>query len=220
MAESKKHSPEAILESVGPTYPGLRLIMGQDQFKLTGPFPLLDSDRIIDEYILEIEFPNQFPAIRPNVREVANRIHRIADRHVYLPSGNFCLAIPEEEHKIWKPGGSILEFLKNPVTNFLIYQTHFELKGVWPHGQWSHGLPGRLEFYQEKLRTKDPKEIMTYLRLLAQPGIQWHAKCPCNNGTIIQRCSLHRTRIIQARGQIPFIAASDFCDKLMVYSKK
>lgn len=220
MVGSKKHSLEAILESVSPAYPGLRLIVRQDQFKLTGPFPLLNSGRIVDEYILEIEFSNQFPTTPPVVREVGNRIERIADRHIYPSTGAFCLSVPEEGQKIWKPGGNVLTFLKGPVTNFLIYQSYFEVNKKWPHGQWSHSLEGRLEFYQENLQTKDPKEIMTYLRLLAQPAIQWHARCPCNNGTIIQRCSLHRTRLIQARGQIPFIVAADFYDKLMIYSKK
>ena len=187
-------------EQVEAANPNLHFSTRNGKVFLSGSFPLKDGERVVDRYFIEIEFPFNYPCDLPMVREVGGRIPHTADRHMYA-NGVACLFVPDERAWICPEGTSLLEFLDGPVRNFFLGQSVFEMEGVWPFGQRSHGVQGILEFYAEILGTNDRATIIRYLDVLRRKHVKGHWPCPCGSDQRLRKC--HLSQIVELRQKIP-----------------
>lgn len=166
---------------------------------MRGGFPVSDSERVIDRYYIEVEFPPDFPDSLPTVREVGGRIPRTADRHILEPDGTVCLYVPDEASWVCPDRSDILSFLDGPVRNSFIGQTVFELTGKWPFGQRSHDARGFFEFYSEKLGVSDARVVLSFMNVMRQKEVKGHWRCPCSSGKRLRDCHYEIVREFRQR---------------------
>jgi hypothetical protein len=195
-----------IQEQVAAAYPNLHFSIRGHTVFLSGSFPLTEGRRIIDRFLIEIEFPSDYPRDMPLVREIGGRIPRTIDRHIYGRSGIACLFVPDEQSWAYPEGSTLLDFLNGPVRNFFLGQSLFEVEGSWPLGQRSHGVKGILEFYAEILGTDNMNTIIQYIDVLRRKEIKGHWLCPCGSAKKLRHC--HISQIRDLRKKIPHSVAS------------
>jgi hypothetical protein len=135
------------------------------------------------------------------VFETGGRIPRIRGRHHYDDTGSACVLLPEERWRVWPKGSSLLKFIDIPVRNFFISQAVFERDGVWPLGQWEHGLYGQKQYYQEMFGSDDLPKVAKYLEYIAAKKMKGHWLCPCGSGKRVRDC--HMQLIRDLRDKIP-----------------
>lgn len=195
-----QHQPEL---SVSQTE---RLIILDGQFLVCGPDGPVDTpDGVFDSYKIQAGVTAGFPAEEPVVFETGGRIPRIADRHVFPEDGNCCLGV-WEEWLLTAPDHRFETFLTGPMHDYFVSQTHFEINGLWPYGERSHGVLGVLESYADLLGVSpDEKVIADYLHLLSRQKIKGHALCPCGSGKRLRDCHSDDLRRLSQR--IPSVMA-------------
>lgn len=191
---------EEVRKQINGDYQNLHFSTLEGVIFLRGSFPLKDGEYEVDRYSIEIKFPSNYPRDLPLVREIGGRIPRTGDRHVYV-DGMACLFLPDQRAWICPEGTSFLDFLNGPVRNYFLSQSVFELEGVWPFGERSHGVQGIVEFYSEILGTGNTAIITRYLEALSKKAVKGHWPCPCGSGERLRHC--HIKKILELRQKIP-----------------
>lgn len=186
-------------QALAVEYPSLHASIEGGRVVVRGTLFLRGNGIEIDHYQIEIEVPNSFPRDLPVVREVGGRIPRIQDRHVEPENGRACVLLPDERHKYFPVGASLIDFIRGPVENFFLSQTYFEKTGKWLSEQWAHGLEGIVEYYAQILGTENRVVIGTCLRYLARKDLKGHWDCYCGSGKRLRDCHLEQLRELRAR---------------------
>ena len=197
---------EAEKIEVEQAYPHLHFSVVDGQVTVTGSMEIKEGHKVLDRFSVEIRLPENYPESVPVVFETGGRIPRIRDRHCYDDTGAACLFLPEERWRVWPKGKSLLQFIDGPVRNYFISQSVFERDGVWPFGQWDHGLDGRKQFYQEIFGTDDLVKVKKYFEFLAAKKVKGHWDCPCGSGKRVRNCHFELVRSL--RNKIPRSDAS------------
>ncbi|MDP2763137.1 MAG: hypothetical protein Q8O27_01315, partial [Enterobacteriaceae bacterium] len=89
--EKIKKDIENNLENIFPNY---KISIDNERILISGVLILLVGDKIIDRYLIEIEIPDMKKSYYPAVKEIGNKIPRIADRHINI-GGTTCLFYPD-----------------------------------------------------------------------------------------------------------------------------
>lgn len=182
-------------------HPYLHFSTGDGQVRVAGSLEIRDAGKVLDRYLIRIDLPASYPASIPEVFEVGGRIPRVVDRHCFEESGAACVLLPDERWKVWPDGSSLLSFIDGPVRHYFINQAVFERDGVWPLGEWEHGLYGRAQYYRETFGTDDPVTVGRYLGLLLGEVVKGHWDCPCGSGKRVRNC--HMALVVDLRSKIP-----------------
>lgn len=193
-----KHQPELTVSRADC------LIILEGLFVVSGPAGPFDS------YKIKARITTGFPEEEPVVFEKGGRIPWIGDRHVFPKDGNCCLCV-WEEWLLTAPDHRFETFLTDPMHDYFVSQTYYEINSVWPFGERSHGRLGVLEAYADLLGSApdDAKIIADYLQLLSRQTIKGHALCPCGSGRRLRQC--HRDDLQNLSRKIPpFMAARMF----------
>jgi len=189
-------------QEIETNYPELRVVVENDTVFLRGSFTIEENGEILDRYLIEIQFPDDYAESIPILREVGGRIPWTADRHVSnnpLP-GEACVIVPEEW--LLRPDkDSIRSFLRGPVRKFFIGQSLVERGKPWPFGERDHGFKGLYQAYGELIGVSDPETIRRYLDLLSRDPIKKRALCPCRNGKRLRDC--HLELVLRLQKKIP-----------------
>jgi len=169
------------------TYPTLRVVVENNKIFIRGKLQILSpaKTRVIDDFSIEIEFPNNFPMSIPIVRETGGRIPPTLDRH--NPRGVVCLFVPEDGENYYQGDGSIINFIENCVTPFFIGQSYYQEKGEWLFGERPHGIPGVIDYYREKF---GDKAATTFEQYLWKREIKGHWLCYCGSGKRMRKCHM------------------------------
>ena len=178
----------ALEREITQAYPQLHFRLRHNIMFLSGSFPLVDGDRELDRYLIEIEFPPHYPVGVPAVYEIGGRIPRTVDRHVYPATGMACLNLPVLISGVNPKGMSLLEFLNGSVRSYFIGQSMYEATGEWPFGQWGHGEDGYYEYYADVLGLTDRKIIASFREMIRVKEIKVHWLCPCGSGKKVYDC--------------------------------
>jgi hypothetical protein len=179
---------------VSQVYPQLHFQQKHGSMLLCGSFPLVDGDREIDRYLIEIEFPPHYPKGVPAVYEIGGRIPRTVDRHVYPINGMACLNLPVQISQVFPQGMNLLDFLKGPVQSYFVSQCQCEITGKWPTEQWGHGDDGYFEYYSGVLGISDRTVVQRFRELIRQKEIKGHQDCPCGSGKRLRDCHGNKVR--------------------------
>src|ERR1700674_1426981 len=178
-------------------YPDLRVVIEQDTVFSRGSFPVADGAEILDRFLIEIQFPDDYPYSIPILREIGGRIPWHEDRHANR-TGEACPIVPEE-WLIRPDHDSILQFLNGPVRNFFIGQLLVEQGKLWPFGERPHGVPGLLESYGELIGTTDAPTLLRYLDYLSKETVKGHWECPCGSKKRLRDCHLEVLKSLRHR---------------------
>jgi hypothetical protein len=179
--------------------PELAITTRGDSIVLTGPFVISGGDGPFDSYEVEVVIKAGFPAEEPVVFETGGRIPREIDRHIFPRTGACCVGVWGE----WLFGPNELTikiFLAVIMHDYFVSQTYFDLKGVWPFGERSHGLAGVIESYADLLGVQNNVAVVSsHFRLLSQKQIKGHARCPCGSGKRVRNCHKEELDILKQR---------------------
>ncbi len=189
---------EQIKKEVRSVYPNLHFYLEDSLVFIRGTFPVIYEGTILDRYSIEIELPRDYPESIPIVREVGGLIPHTSDYHMNK-AGVTCLFLPEDHWRVYPPDSTLLDFLKGPVHNFFLGQSHVRLGQPWPFGQWSHGSDGIREYYTELLGTNNLITIIKYLEYLRKPKLKGHWYCPCESGKRLRNCHVSELQDISVK---------------------
>jgi len=178
---------QSLEKEIQQTYPQLSFSVRNNTVFLSGNFLLKDGDKVVDSFLIEIEFPFNYPKRIPRVFEIGGRIPRIVDRHMYS-TGEACLYLPLQLSDIFPEGSSFLDFLNDPVRSFFVGQSYFEVTGEWPFGEWPHGPEAIIEYYAPILGTTDKNVISRYFQVISKKEIKGHWLCPCGSEKLLRYC--------------------------------
>jgi len=180
---------EDVQKSLDGAFCNLHLFIVGNRAEIRGSFPVLGADGLVlDRYSLRITFPDEYPEALPEVQEVAGRIPRIADRHIFTDSGNCCVLLEDARWESFPVGASFRTFLELPVHNYFLGQSLVERRENWPFDDWSHGGRGIYEYYSEALHTKDFDVVRRFVGLLALAEAKGHHECFCGSRSRLRDC--------------------------------
>ncbi len=121
---------------------------------IQGELDIVDqTGKFWESFQIEIHPSDGFPYRFPSVFEIGGKIPRIADWHVYEDTQSCCLAVDPEERLLCKNGISLTSFVKDHVLPYFFNQTFRRIEGHYKNGEYSHGIKGVYEFYDEVLKT-------------------------------------------------------------------
>lgn len=171
-------------------YPNFEIAERDDaSTTLKGEF-VLDAEyngiRLAEIYSLKIVAFEGFPVVIPEVYETNNQIPRSYE-HLY-DNHKLCLGINGEiALRLW-PYGTLADFVRGAITDYL-YTAKFFLKfGRYPFGERSHCEDGIFEFYREYFNVESHEAICNLLFTIAKQQYRGHLPCPCGSGIRGRRC--------------------------------
>jgi hypothetical protein len=118
------------------------------------------NEKVLQEFEIEISFPELYPVDLPIVKEVSNKIPKIINRHLCIPNHEFCLMHPNEIKNKFPDNFIHIDTFMNLVTDFLKNQIYYDLYGDWINGEYSHLYPcSILQYYNNYYQIKNSYEL-------------------------------------------------------------
>jgi len=163
---------------------------------------------IKDEYEVKIVLPKSGSNDLPKVFETASRITEVA-KNKSLPKYdlhfNFddsaCLYVAGKETEYFPEGFDFKIFINHLVIPFFYAQSYFQKFEKWPWGEYSHGMLGLFEWYNEREdhSQADVDQMLNRLKLSGEWGsiaqrfkggswVKGHSLCLCGSGNKIRKC--------------------------------
>ncbi len=169
-------------------YPNLKMIYDSEVPCLTGIISLSDeAGKVIDTYEILIKSSSNYPTSFPEVFELGGKIPKNIDWHIYS-NGSCCIASPPEESLACIDGIDVSIFIKKHIFPYFYNQTFRRENGYFLNER-SHGDLGWLEFFFEKLNTKNINIVIRALTLLSkEKKIDRTARCFCGSGKKFRKC--------------------------------
>jgi hypothetical protein len=201
----KNEQFEKDIEFVRELFPSLFIISENGEKFLKGELNIIDNyGKLWETYLIEIKASQDYPIMFPKLFELGNAFPKIADWHVYEKDASCCVDITPNEILICKNGLHITEYIKRFAVPYFANQKFRELEGYYLYGEYSHGIFGRIEFYQSKLKAKTPKELIQMFNLILR-GFNHSrtAYCPFCNKIKFRKC--HRDAFRELEAIKPFL---------------
>jgi hypothetical protein len=190
----------ALESELAGEFPTLRVERRRIAPTVVGSFLLIESGVEVGRYDIEISIPPT-PKELPILREVGGKIPRTAERHINWENGSACLFVPDERWKYHPVGSSIVQFIKGPVREFLLWQAYYDIERKPLFSGRSHGADGVWESYFDELQTDDPTVVIKFLDYLISKKAKGHWDCYCGSRKRIRDC--HFSDLLKLREKIP-----------------
>ncbi len=174
-------------------YPKLhRAITSEGKVILKGELEIVDDcGKFWEAFEVEIHQIIKYPLQFPQVFEVGGKIPRIADWHIYEDTKSCCVAIAPEESIACKKGISLVKFIDDFVLPYFFNQAFRRVEGYYKNGEYSHGIQGIFEFYDETFEAGgNVREVIHLMRKMASTHIKpgrTH-ECFCGSGSKFRQC--------------------------------
>lgn len=189
-------------------YPSLKVSQKGNLKQIVGLIDIKSpkTSEVLDQYMVEIIYPKEYPKRLPIVRELSNKIPKVADRHVYR-NGNLCLMAPPEEVLLCiKKNGKIntIYFIQYILIPYLANQTLINVgeKGFL-RGERSHEFDGILEFWKELCKTDDIEVVILCMEIaITNNPPPRREKCFCSKNQSYMNC---HSKVIQELKVYPLI---------------
>ena len=154
--------------AVSEIYSKLAIAESGGEKILKGALDVVDNDgRIWDTYQIEIHSSEEYPYLFPKLFETGNSFPKIVDWHVYESDDkSCCVDVTPNEILICKKGLSVLEYIQRFAIPYLANQTYRKREGYYLYGEYSHGILGRIEFYQSKLKAQSFLQLIQMIVLI------------------------------------------------------
>ncbi len=178
-------------------FPGLKVVeLNPNQTTLEGEIQLEDGEfgGVYDSYEVRIVITQCFPKCFPKVFELNEKIPRKTSRHVN-PDNSLCLGVLQQELMITRHGIKLIDFINFILKPHLSRETYREIKGFYPHGEYSHGWEGILEYFYDKYQTKNPEVVVRILHAIIYNQLpdRMSEECVCGKKRKYRKC--HRIAV-------------------------
>jgi hypothetical protein len=186
---------------------------------LKGEVDIVDANgKLWDIYQIEIRGSNDYPYSFPKLFETADAFPKIVDWHVYeFDDKSCCVDVTPNEIIICKSGLNVSDYIQRFVIPYLANQSFRKREGYYLYGEYSHGLFGRIEYYQAKLKAKKPKELIQMLNLIISDyNPNRTTYCPFCNKEKFRKC--HKT-VFKELSTIKEFLAWDSLEQLIPFFK-
>lgn len=184
---------ESQIATVIEKYPKLdRELTSEGKVILKGELEIIDTcGKFWEAFEVEIHSVSGFPLQFPQVFEVGGKIPRIADWHIYDDTKSCCVAVPPEESIACKQGISLVKFMDDFVLPYFFNQAFRRVEGFYKNGEYSHGVQGIFEFYDETFKTEGKVDevvrLMKKMALTSTKPRRTH-DCFCGSRKKFRRC--------------------------------
>jgi hypothetical protein len=154
--------------TVSETFNKLRIVELDGENILKGEVDIVDaSGKLWDTYQIEIKGSDKYPYSFPKLFETADAFPKIVDWHVYeFDDKSCCVDITPNELILCKDGLNLSEYIQRFAIPYFANQSFRIREGYYLYGEYSHGIFGRIEYYQSKLKAKNPKELIQMFDLI------------------------------------------------------
>lgn len=169
-------------------FPKLEIQLERDvPAKIYGAIPVMANGKcygIFNCTVVLTDYPDSLPTVFEN----SGLIPKVADRHVNR-DGSFCLCVIQEALIYEARKIDINLFFDELLLPYLAAQIYYEREKKWPGGEYSHGIKGVLEFFQERLGFDDEKKIeSTIFYFMNNFNIWKNVQCYCGRKKAFVNC--------------------------------
>ena len=184
---------ESQLPAACLAFPSLKVIKENGEKFLRGELQIIDATgKLWDTYIIEIKSSLEFPYRFPKLYEIGGAFPKIMDWHVYEEDDSCCVDVIQNELILCKQGISLMNYLNQFAVPYFANQTFRRKEGYYLYGEYSHGIFGRIEYYQNKLNAKSLAQLIVMLKFVVfGPDLSRNAKCPFCTKTRFRKCHQH-----------------------------
>jgi hypothetical protein len=195
----KNNSFENDIKLVPNVFDKLKIVDHEGEQFLHGQLDIIDdSGKLWDTYTIEIKGSEGYPTMFPKLYETGDSFLKIADWHVYEEDKSCCVDVTPNEIILCKDGLNIVDYIKRFAIPYLANQTFRKREGYYLYGEYSHGIFGRVEYYQSKLKAKNPTELIRMFDLIIKDyNPSRPAFCPFCNKTKFRECHRNAFRELQ-----------------------
>ena len=162
----KNNQFERDIQEIPPEFQKLKIYTIDGESYLAGDLDIIDSNGFIwATFSVEIKGSANYPKMFPKIFEVGNAFPKILDWHVYeFQDKSCCIDVPESEMIICKSGLNIFDYLKGFAIPYFANQEFRKREGYYLYGEYSHGILGKVEYFQQKINAKSKPELILMLR--------------------------------------------------------
>lgn len=159
---------ERDIEAVPTLFNKLAVVEVEGEKILRGELDIVDySGKLWDVYQVEVRGSEGYPFRFPKLFETANAFPKIVDWHVYEhDDDSCCVDVTPSEVLHCKEGLNVVDYIRRFAIPYFANQTFRRREGYYLYGEYSHGIIGRIEFYQNKLKAKSPQELIQMFDLI------------------------------------------------------
>lgn len=156
---------------------------------LKGSIDIVDSNgKHWDSYDIEIHPTADFPSRFPTLFEKGKKIPKNADWHIN-GDGSCCVAVLPHEIIACTQGISVLRYIEEFVIPFLANQTYRRYQGEFANGEYSHGIKGIVEYYQNLLQIENIQTLISLLDwIIKNPKPSRTNTCFCGSRKKFRYC--------------------------------
>ena len=164
----KNETFENDIISVPATFNKLNVVELDGEKILKGELDIVDANgKLWNTYQIEVKGSDSYPYSFPKLFETADAFPKIVDWHVYeFDDKSCCVDVTPNEIILCKDGLNVFEYIQRFAIPYLANQTFRIREGYYLFGEYSHGIFGRIEFYQSKLKARSPMELMQMFDLI------------------------------------------------------
>jgi hypothetical protein len=157
------------------------------------------GERIKDSYLIQLQFPEDYPARPPEAREVGSKIasnfHKSRDK-------TLCLDIPSRVYMIFMENPTVRHFIRVLLEPYLYAHSYWrKYNGKMPFGDRAHYGDGIVDYYSEYFCVENKEAVIDLLELVVQRNYKQSAMCPCGSRKKIKKC--HGKIILDIYNRIP-----------------
>lgn len=177
----------------------LSIVEENEERFLKGSLDIIDgTGKVWGTFQVEIKCSDNYPNAFPRLNETNNAFPKNADWHVYENNFSCCVDVPISEMIICKNGLNVVDYIKQFAIPYFANQLFRIREGYYIYGEYSHGIKGRLEFYQSKLKAKSPAQLITMFDLILKDyNPDRREKCPFCHKEKFRRCHRNSFRELQ-----------------------
>lgn len=185
------------LKQVIASYPDLKIVSTNGKQILKGTFRVIDDDgKEWNSFSIEIHHRDGYPYCFPLLFETGGKLPKIPDWHIN-EIGSCCITVPLIEVTACKNGLSILNFIELYAKPYLFNQAHRLREGIYVNKEFSHGIFGIWEYYEEIFQEKNRHKIIEYLNKISKIEFGKKTPCFCGKKARFRKCHQEVFRIFK-----------------------
>ncbi|MBE8715094.1 hypothetical protein [Sphingobacterium hungaricum] len=201
------------------TFNKLKIIESDGEKFLKGEVDIIDNEgKVWDVYQVEIRSSEEYPFRFPKLFEKGDAFPKIVDWHVYeFDDKSCCVDVTPNEILICKKGLNVLEYIQRFAIPYLANQTYRKREGYYLYGEYSHGIMGRVEFYQSKLKAQNLLQLIQMIALILKGYNPYRTSiCPFCHKSKFRRC--HKNVFVELQ-DVSWILSQDIEVLHQLYSR-
>lgn len=177
--------------TVPVTFNKLAIVELDGEKILKGELDIVDANgKHWDTYQIEIKGSDSYPFSFPKLFETADAFPKIVDWHVYeFDDKSCCVDILPSEKLLCKNTLHVTDYIHGHAIPYFANQSFRKREGYYLYGEYSHGVFGKIEYYQSKLKATSPQQLLQMLDFIIRGfHLERTAMCPFCHKVKFRHC--------------------------------